>query len=168
VDLSTAADIAQVLGGLTVIGGAAFALVQLRHLRRQQRDAAAFVFIQQWDAGMMHHLDVVYTLPDSASPDVVARDPATQAAANAVYVRLEQLGVMVHERIVTLRAANDWAGGAVRVAWKKLRPWIEAKRRVSGSRRPGEWFQWLAERLAELPARDETVGAYEAFRSWRP
>jgi hypothetical protein len=36
------------------------------------------------------------------------------------------------------------------------------------SQTPGEWFQWLAERLAEQPARDESVGAFTAHRDWRP
>ena len=167
-DLSTAADVVQIVGGVTIVGGILFGAVQLRHFQRQRKDAAAQLFIQQWSGERMRDLDVVYRLPDAAPPDLAERNPETTRAANAVYVNLEQLGLLVHGRTIDIRAANEWAGGAVRVCWRKLRPWIESKRAAAGSERPGEWFQWLAERMAALPARDEKTGAHEAHRAWRP
>lgn len=167
-DLSTAADLVQIVGGVTIVGGILFGAIQLRHFQRQRRDHAAQLFIQQWSGERLRDLDILYRLPDAAPPELVEQDPETVRAANAVYVNLEQLGILVHARTLDLAAANEWAGGAVRVCWRKLRPWIEQKRVAAGSERPGEWFQWLAERLAELPARDEKTGAHVAHREWRP
>lgn len=166
-DLADAADLAQVVGGAAVVGGILFGVVQLRQFQRQRADAGAHVFIQQWDGARMLDLDRVYRLPDAAPPETIENDAATRDAANAIYVNLEQLGILVHQRTIALSTANEWAGGAVRVAWRKLRPWVERKRTIAGSERPGEWFQWLAERLEELPARDEKEGAHVAHRAWK-
>lgn len=165
-DLQTWANLAEILGAATVIGGAVFAVLQLRQFNRQRRDAAALAFVSSWDGGSMESLDRVYGLPDDGTL-AVFEDAATRAAANEVYVRFEILGMMVHHRFIPMAAANEWAGGAVRVGWRKLRPWIEAKRAATKSERPGEWFQWLAERLAALPVRDESIGAFQAHKTWR-
>jgi hypothetical protein len=166
-DLTQAADLVQVLSGLTIVGGALFGVVQLRELKQQRYGAAAYAFFQQWDSERSDDLDIVYGLPDAAAYDVIEGDPKVRLAANHVYMNFEQLGMLVHGKIITLANADEWAGGAVRVGWRKLKPWIEAKRTRAGSQRPGEWFQWLAERLGERRVRDETVGAHQAYAQWR-
>ncbi|MGQ0535399.1 MAG: DUF4760 domain-containing protein [Methanobacteriota archaeon] len=167
-DLFTVAAVAEIVGGAAVVGGVAFGVVQLRQYVRQRQDAAAFAFIQQWDPATVRHMDRMYGLPDGAPPGEIDRDPGLHESADAVYLIMEKLGILVHNRVISLETANEWAGGVVRVTWRKLAPWIRAKRERAGSERPGEWFQWLAERFAELPARDERVGAHVAKRHWRP
>jgi hypothetical protein len=166
------ADIPTVLNSiaaLAVIFGVAFAVLQLKQAERKRLDAGALAVFQTWDTASMQQLDRVYVLADSAAPDAIEKaDAGVREAASAIYVRCELMGLMVYQRLVPLRMVNEWAGGAVRVSWRKPRPWIEAKRRVAGSERPGEWFQWLAERLDGLPARDEKVGAHVAHKDWRP
>lgn len=159
------------IGGLAtavaVVVALAFGVIQLREGARQRRDAAAYAVLAQWhDVAIIHGLDAVYALPDAAPPDLVTAADA-HGAVSTVYQRWEMLAVLVHGRQVPLALANEWTGAAVRVSWRKLRPWVEAKRVRTGSQGPGEWFQWLAERLAELPERDETVGAFQAHRTWR-
>lgn len=165
-------QVLQGIGGIAtaiaVIVALAFGIRQLRDNERQRRDAAAFALIDNWsDPEALRALDAVYALRDAADPQSVEAANAS-GAVSAVYLRMELLGIMVHGRILSLALANDWAGGGVRVAWRKLRPWIEAKREQTASERPGEWFQWLAERFAEHPGRDEKVGAHTAHRAWRP
>ncbi len=114
-DLGNAADVVQVLSGLTIVGGAVFGMVQLSELRRQRQGSAAYAFFQQWDSQRSDDLDVVYGLKDDTPAADIEGDPTIRLAANHVY----------------------------------------------------EWFQWLAERLAERKGRDETVGAHEAYRDWK-
>jgi hypothetical protein len=157
------------VAAVAVIFGVAFAVLQLRQAERKRLDAGALAAFQAWDTASMQQLDIVYALPDSAAPDMIEKANAdVRQAANGVYLRCELMGLMVYQRLVPLRMVNEWAGGTIRVTWRKLRPWIEAKRRVAASERPGEWFQWLADRLSELPARDEKVGAPVAHKGWRP
>ncbi len=167
-DLSTAADIAQVLSLLTVVVGGGFALLQMRNARQQREDQAAYAFLQYWEGDIVEDLDLVYGLPDAASPDLIDGDPALRRAAGREYMIAERLGILVHDRQVSLALADTWAGGTVRVAWRKLRPWIERKRKVSGTDTPGEWFQWLAERLQERDGDGRREGAHTTFRSWKP
>lgn len=153
---------------IAVLVALAFGVRQLRDNERQRRDAAAFAMIETWsDPEALRALDIVYALPDAADPAAVEEANAS-GAVSAVYMRMELLGIMVHGRILSLGLANEWAGGGVRVSWRKLRPWIEAKREQAASERPGEWFHWLTERLAEHSARDEKVGAHTAHRAWKP
>ncbi|MBI4393283.1 MAG: hypothetical protein HY556_05730 [Euryarchaeota archaeon] len=157
------------VAAVAVIFGVAFAVLQLRAAERKRLDAGALAAFQAWDTASMQQLDIVYALPDSASPDLIEKaDADVRQAANGVYLRCEPMGLVVYQRLVPLRLVNEWAGGAIRVSWKRLRPWIEAKRRAAGSERPGEWFQWLADLLSELPARDEKVGAQVIHKGWRP
>jgi hypothetical protein len=71
-------------------------------------------------------------------------------------------------RIVPLQVVGDLMGGTVRLAWRKLRPYIEEERRRSGSRKTFEWFQWLAIQLERhSPGKTNLqVGAYEAYLDW--
>jgi hypothetical protein len=61
-------------------------------------------------------------------------------------------------------------GGTVRLAWRKLQPYVEEERRRSGSQKTFEWFQWLALQLERYsPGKTSLeVGAYEAYRDWKP
>jgi hypothetical protein len=83
---------------------------------------------------------------------------------------MEGIGYSVFARIVPLSVADDLIGGTARVAWKKLRPFIEFERTRSGSQKSWEWFQWLAEQLDRhgLSRTNLQVGAPVAYRDWRP
>lgn len=153
---------------LALVVALAFGAFQVRDGARARRDAVGYAAISLWsDLAFTHHLDVVYALPDAAPPDAVAAADA-EGDVSAVSQRWEMVAILVHGRQVPLALANEWVGPAVRVSWRKLRPWVEAKRARAGSQGPGEWFQWLAERFAEMPARDEKLGAFDVHRGWRP
>jgi hypothetical protein len=65
---------------------------------------------------------------------------------------------------------GDLLGGTVRLAWRKLRPYIEEERRRTGSRKTFEWFEWLAKQVERhLPGKTNLqLGAAEAYDSWQP
>ena len=91
-------------------------------------------------------------------------------AGHAVGIILEGLGYSVYARIVPLQVVADLVGGTVRLAWRKLRPYIEEERRRSGSQKTFEWFQWLAVQLERYsPGKtDLETGAQEAYQNWKP
>ena len=167
-DLATAADIAQIQGLATIVGGGAVALVQLRNFKRERRDVAAFNFVNSWSTAEVEALQRVYALPDAADPAAINDDPASLRAAAAVLVNCERLGFLVFGRQMDLAMANEFGGGAVRAAWRKLRPWVLEQRRIAQSKTFGEWMEWLADRFADEPLRDPSVGAFEKHRGWRP
>jgi hypothetical protein len=87
-----------------------------------------------------------------------------------VGIILEGLGYSVYARIVPLQVVADLVGGTVRLAWRKLRPYIEEERRRTGSQKTFEWFQWLAVQLERYsPGKtDLQKGAHEVYRNWSP
>lgn len=83
---------------------------------------------------------------------------------------MEGLGYSVYARVVPLRVVADLMGGTVRLAWRKLQPYVDEERQRSGSQKTFEWFPWLAGQLQRhSPGKTSLpVGAYEAYRDWKP
>jgi hypothetical protein len=109
-------------------------------------------------------------IPDGSSASAIAADARVQEAAHAVGCILEGLGYSVYARIVPLHVVGDLLGGTVRLAWRKLRPYIEEERQRGGSQKTFEWFQWLATQLERYsPGKTSLqIGAHEAYRDWKP
>ena len=168
VDLATIANVAT---ALTVITGVGFGLVEAQRSRRARQERAAFAAVQailtpEWMKSMV----VVHSIPDGSSALAIETDARVLDAAHVVGVILEGLGYSVYARVVPLRVVGDLVGGTVRLAWRKLRPYVEEERRRSGSQKTFEWFQWLAAQLDRYsPGKTSLqVGAHEAYRDWKP
>ena len=152
-DLSTIANVAT---ALTVITGVAFGLVEAQRSRRARQERAAYAAVQailspEWMKSMI----VVHSIPDGSSAAAIEADARVLEAAHSVGVILEGIGYSVYARIVPLRVVADLIGGTIRLAWRKLRPYIEEERRRSSSRKTFEWFQcsppsWSDTRLEKL------------------
>lgn len=168
VDLATIANVAT---ALTVITGVGFGLVEAQRSRRARQERAAFAAVQailtpEWMKSMV----VVHSIPDGSSALAIEADARVLDAAHAVGVILEGLGYSVYARVVPSRVVGDLVGGTVRLAWRKLRPYVEEERRRSGSQKTLEWFQCLAAQLDRYSAGKTSlqVGAHEAYRDWKP
>ena len=137
-ELSTIANVAT---ALTVITGVAFGLVEAQRSRRARQERAAYAAVQailspEWMKSMI----AVHSIPDGSSAPALEADAGVLNAAHSVGVILEGLGYSVYARIVPLRVVADLVGGTVRLAWRKLRPYVEEERRRSGSQKTFEWF----------------------------
>ena len=166
-DLSTFANVAT---ALTVFTAVAFGLLETRRARQERAERAAFAAVQailtpEWMKSMV----VVHSIPDGSSAAEIEADARVLDAAHVVGMILEGLGYSVYARIVPLRVVADLVGGTVRLAWRKLKPYVEDERRRSGSQKTFEWFQWLAEQLERYsPGKTSLqVGAYEAYLDWK-
>jgi hypothetical protein len=167
-DLGTIANIAT---ALTVLTGVIFGLIEAQRARRARQDRAALAAVQtlltpEWMKSMV----VVQAISDGVSASEVESDSRLLDAAHAVAMTLEGIGYAVYARIVPLKVAADLLGGTARLAWRKLRPYVEEERRRSGSQKSFEWFQWLAAQLERhSPGKtDLQIGAHEAYRDWKP
>jgi hypothetical protein len=168
VDLGTVANVAT---ALTVITGVAFGLVEAQRSRRARQERAAYAAVQallspEW----MRSMIIVHNIPDNSSAADIERNADVVHAANSVGVTLEGIGYSVYARIVPLRVVADLVGGTVRLAWRKLRPYIEEERRRTGSQKTFEWFQWLAVQMEKhSPGKTNLeIGAHDAYRNWKP
>jgi hypothetical protein len=167
-DLSTVANVAT---ALTVITGVGFGLIEAQRSRRARQERAAYAAVQallspEWMKSMI----VVHSIPDGSSASAIEANADVLNAGHSVGVILEGLGYSVYARIVPLRVVADLVGGTVRLAWRKLEPYVEEERRRSGSQKTFEWFQWLSIQLERHSPGKTTlqIGAQEAYRDWCP
>jgi hypothetical protein len=118
----------------------------------------------------MQSMSLVQAMPDGTTPSQIEADPRLFQAVQSIACILESLGYAVFARMVPLGVVDELLGGTVRIAWRKLRGYVEYERERAGSQKTWEWFQWLAEQLdRHSKARTNlTLGAHEAYRDWRP
>lgn len=167
-DLSTIANVAT---ALTVLTGVFFGLMEARRARQERRERAAFTAVQAvMTPAWMNSMVLVQSIPDGATAQDIQSDPRQFEAAQRIGLILEGIGYSVYARIVPLSVVDDLLGGTARVAFRKMRPYIEFERNRAGSEKSWEWFEWLIVQL-DLHSRSKTnlkVGAHEAYRDWKP
>ena len=131
-DLSTIANVAT---SLTVLVGVAFGLVEMRRVRREREERAAFAAVQalmspEW----MSSAVLVAAMPDGTSPVEIEKNERLLDATLKMATIMEGIGYSVFARLVPLSVADDLVGGTARVAWRKLQAFIKFDR----ERRPYE------------------------------
>ena len=167
-DLSTIANIAT---ALTVFTAVVFGLIEMRRARRDREERAAFVAVQAiLTPAWMQSMTLVQAIPEGTTPSQIEADWRLFQAVQSIACILESLGYAVFARMVPLNVVDELLGGTVRVAWRKLRGYVEYERERAGSRKNWEWFQWLAEQIDQhSKARTSlALGAYDAYRHWHP
>ncbi len=168
-DLSQLANLAEILGVVIVLGGVAFAVLQMRQYRQQRREMAAIELFRFF--GSPHFTDAyqnILDLPDNLSAaELRQRFPDREGCAMLISTTMENIGVMTHQRIVPYVVVNNLMGHSTIVLWRKLEHWAQDIREKHRNPAAFEWFQWLAEMLERCDDPDEPP-AFEAFRDWRP
>jgi hypothetical protein len=167
-DISTIANVAT---AITVITGALFGWYEVRHFRREREERAAFELIHsQMTPEWLRSAVIVQALPVDASAEQIEKDPRALDAAHCIGLILEALGYAVFIGVLPLRMVDQLIGGITRVAYNRMRRYIEFERARSGSQKGWEWFQWLANQLDRHSERETTLqrGAHEAYRDWKP
>ena len=170
-DLATLANMAEVFGTLTIIGGLFFAVIQIRQYRQQLRETATLELMNKFQTlEFSQAFRILRSLrEDVPSSELInANDPETEAAAMFVCSVYETVGVLVFRRILPFQVVEDLTGGAISLCWRKLHNWIEQLRVQTSNERVFEWFQWLVERCAEQhQIESKSLPAYQAHRNWR-
>ncbi len=169
-DLQNAANIAEIFSGLMVIAGVIFALIEIRHFRQQRQETAAMEIMRSFQSPgftaalrlIMDYEQVCRNCDDEAMPLEL------QDAAMLVSTTLESTGLMVYQRIVPFGLVQQLMGGTIQASWRVLQPHTEWLRRKLCRPSIHEWFQWLAERLAEYPEYRDEEGAYSKYPYWKP
>jgi len=169
-DLGTLADLADLLSGAAVIGGAAFALIQLREYRRQRRENAAAELVKSfYNPEFARSVRLIRLLPDGCTAsELRAKGAEYEEAAILVSFAFETIGLLVFRRVTPFSIVDELTGGLAVLMWRKLEQWQRAVRAESVQPSWSEWFQWLVERLLDSARTRDPKPAYEAFSGWRP
>lgn len=166
--LASLANIAEIIGASTIVTGAIFGWVHLRHLRAQQRDAVASNLMQTfYSRDLAQAIALVQTLPDSITlAQLREKGPEYEAAAVTVCTSFETMGLLVHRRIAPFDLVLDLAGGVVTAMRRKLRRYLEDLRAEQAQPSWGEWFEWLGDQAEK--AKPDRAAAHIALRDWQP
>lgn len=169
-DLATLANIAEILGALTIVGGAVFAVVQIREFRAQRRQAVAVELIRSFhDPQLAHAVNLIRELPDGVlAEELRSKGPEYERAAVMVSTTYETIAFLVFKRMTPFSMVSELTGGLAVVMWRKLARWMDTVRQEQAQPSWAEWFQWLAEQLVRDSKQKEAHPAYEKFADWRP
>jgi hypothetical protein len=166
--LTELANVAQVVATLVVVVGLAFAMVQVKELGRQRREAAAIQLAHSFaNPKFSNAFRQVLDLPPRAEAAEVKRR-GLEDAAMLVSLTIESVAIMVHRQIIDIDMVWELMGGVVLSTWDRLQDWSDSYRRATDQEKFDEWFQWLAERLAENYTGARAEPAFRRFAQWRP
>lgn len=168
-DLSRLADMAEILGAAVVIGGIFFALLQMRNLRQQRRELAAIELFRFFGSPQFSKaFREILRLPDGLSIRELREYSAdAENCAMIISTTMENIGVMMYQRIVPSAVVENLMGDSAIILWRKLEVWVNEIRNDLDNQHAFEWFQWLAEILEKLRDNDK-LPAYEAHDDWQP
>lgn len=169
-DLQTLANLAEILGGLTIVGGAIFGIAQMREFRAQRRQAAAMELNRSFHApGFSRAIALLRGLPDGISAkDLRARGPEYEQAALMVATTFETISYMVFRELASFSMVQELAGGMILTMWRKLERWTTSIREEQSQPSWAEWYEWLAVQLARESSAKEGEPAYQRYADWRP
>jgi hypothetical protein len=166
----TLSAVVNLVTAATLLAGLLFGVVQLRQFRKvREREAALELLRTFQSARMARALRQVFELPPGLSGQEI--EDALGDDIDLVYGLLttwESIGVLVFRGEVELDMVEDFFSGPIRVSWERLEPLIRTTRQRSGRETISEWFQWLADRMAEREAAVPPRPAHIEHRDWRP
>jgi hypothetical protein len=169
-DLATLANIAEILGALTIVGGVIFAVVQIREFRAQRREAVAVQLLRSFhDPQLAQAVNLIRGVPDAVSADELrAKGPEYERAAVMISTTYETIAFLVFRKMTSFSMVRELTGGLAVVMWRKLARWTDTVRQEQAQPSWAEWFQWLAEQLVRDGDEKEAQPAYQKFADWRP
>jgi hypothetical protein len=166
--LSTWSNIADIIGAGSIVTGLIVGWIQIRHLRRQQRDAVAINLAQTFYSHDLARAIVrLLPLTDGISlTQMRALGKDYEDAALTVCNSFETMGLLVFKRIAPMDLVLDLAGGIVSVMARKLHQWNEDIRQEQQQPSWAEWFEWLGDQAQQRKCR--SVPAHIKHQNWKP
>jgi hypothetical protein len=166
-NVGTIANIAQ---AIAVIVAVAFGIHQVRSLSAARRREAAFALMQSLQTPqMLRGILLIDRMHDGLTLDQFNALPDDQKESVVGLLGIwESLGILVFQREVTLDVVDDFYSGTILQSWRKLGRYVQDLRHETGRETRWEWFQWLAERMAERESSAPPAPAHVAHRDWRP
>ena len=146
-----------------MFGALIFTALQVRVANRTRAEQAAITIVEAAQSeGWTQGLKQLHRIPPGATADQIdALGDEVVNAIEQVGIRVETIGYMVWRGIVEIQMVDDLFGGIVIFWWSRIRPFAERDRERTSNPKSYEWFQWLAERLAERRRHGSGIPAYE-------
>jgi len=147
-DLQNIANFAEILSALFVVGGVIFAIIQIKQMQSQRKEAVAIELFRAWqDPEFSRAFHALSMLSKDEIQDLPEREEDFGSNAYVVFNFLESVGVMVNRKILPSDIGFDLIGGVTMTLWTKYEPWIRSSRTMTNPR-AYEWVEWLYQDFA--------------------
>lgn len=155
---------------VTLVIGVGFTIVQLRQNARQQRHEAVLELVNSFRtrefSEALHYLaEMPPGIPDA---ELRQRLGDRITMATALGGTWEAFGILVYRGDIDITIFEDFFSGPITFSWSVLQDFAMQIRKQTQRETIFEWFQWLAERVAEREEKKAPVPAHIEFRDWRP
>jgi hypothetical protein len=154
---------------LAIVGGVVFAAFQVREARRQREREAQLVLVRSFQTPeFTQAMQLILGLPDGLTKAQV--DALVGDKVDLVFYWIAtfgSLGILVYHHEISLELIAEFFSGPITVGWRKLHAYVVEVRRETQRETIGEWWEWLAGRLAAREATEPRVPAYRAHPDWR-
>ncbi len=158
----------QAVEAVAVVIAVGFAIVQVRQYRREKRREAAVELLHSFQTPQFAKaLNIVFNLPDGLSKEEIESTVGDDFhLVYALMTTWESFGILVFRGEVDLELVDDFFSGPIKISWQKLKGHVMGERSMLERDTIAEWFQWLAERLAERESQMPPVPAHIAHKHW--
>jgi hypothetical protein len=157
-----------IISTLAVIIALAFGLMELRHYHlSRKRDSELHLLNTFQTVDFLQGIWSTISLPDGLTK--VEIEDQLGNDIKAVYLVMstwENIGILVFHDEVSMDMVNDAYSGAITLSWQKLAGYVSDMREEFQRDTIFEWFQWLAERMADRERSALPVPAHIAHKDW--
>lgn len=154
---------------VTLIIGVGFTIMQLRINARQQRREAVIELVQSFRTPQFTEaLDIVSQLePGISHAELTRRVGDKISLVSGLGASWESFGILVYRGDIPIGLFEDFFSGPILFSWAVMEEFVMHYRKIVQRDTVFEWFQWLAERVAEREQKMSPVPAHIEFRNWR-
>ena len=161
-DIQLLANLAEILGGIAVIFGVSFGLIEFRRYKAGlQRDAAAALARSFQTQEFAAAIRVVLELPQPIG--LQQYEAMTENQKDQIWLifgSMESVGILVYRGDLPIELVDEFYSIPVNEGWRKLAPYVEDLRRELDSPQTWEWYQWLHERLRKHHEQSPRIPAH--------
>ncbi|NNM06110.1 MAG: hypothetical protein HKO65_13560 [Gemmatimonadetes bacterium] len=166
--LQTLANLGEFLGGMAVIAGVVFAVIQIRQYREGKHREIALELLRSFQTpDFARALRAVYNMPEGLTKaEIEAHLRGDMDLVYALSTTWESLGVLVFRRELDLGLVDDFFSGPITISWNKLEPYFLGERKEQNRETIGEWFEWLAGQMRRRESTLPPIPAHIAHKDW--
>ena len=151
---------------LVVVAGGFFAILQLRHFRKQRSRESALHSFQTPE--FLSAVNIVFDLPEGLSKEEIEERLGDKMTCLLVmFGTFESLGILIYRRDMDIQLVEDFFSGIIILSGRKLKNYLVEMRNSSNRQTYYEWFQWLYVQLETRESKTPPIPSYIAFRNWK-
>lgn len=160
------ANLAEIVGGLTVVGGIVFGILGYRQHKAKERSEARARLARSFQTPELAvAIRILMELPGSIDTEQFnALSRRQKDHLWVLFSGMESIGILVYRGDLPIDLVDEFFSIPAVEGWQRLRPYVEELRSEIGREQAWEWYQWLAERLEDRHRESPRVPAQIAHR----